>query len=63
MLDSGIVTDEPPPAYLSASLGALALIFGGGAWATWKGGQRERTPLVAGVAIGVGGYAVARLFL
>jgi hypothetical protein len=61
MLDSGIVAPERAPAFASLSLGALGLLFGLGAWATWAGGQRDRSPLLAGLAIGAGGYAVVRL--
>jgi hypothetical protein len=61
MLDSGVVSPERAPAFASLSLGALGLLFGVGAWATWVGGQRERSPLLAGLAIGAGGYAVMRL--
>jgi hypothetical protein len=61
MLDSGLVSAERAPALASLSLGALALLFGLGAWATWVGGQRRRSPLLAGLATGVGGYALARL--
>jgi peptidoglycan/LPS O-acetylase OafA/YrhL len=61
MLDSGAF-GPPSPRVLSVSLGTLALIFAVGAWAMAVGGRRERTPLLAGLAIGVGGYAVLRLF-
>ncbi len=60
MLDSGVVGPETPRA-VSVSLVALALIFGVGAWAMAVGGRRERAPLLAGLAIGVGGYALLRL--
>lgn len=63
MLDSRLVTPVPAPRFLSLSLGGLAALFGVGAWATSVGGQRERTPLLAGLAIGAGGYALVRLLL
>jgi hypothetical protein len=63
MLDSRIVTPTAPPAGVSGSLVALALIFGAGAFVMAKGGQPERVPLLAGLALGVGGYALARLVL
>ena len=62
-LDSGLMTSEPAAPVLSASLGGLALLFGLGAWATRVGGQPERSPLLAGLAIGLGGYAILRLLL
>ena len=61
MLDSGAVTPEPAPPLTSLSLGGLALLFGAGAWATWTVGQRTRSPLLAGLALGVGGYALVRV--
>lgn len=63
MLDSGLVTPEPAPRFTSLSLGGLGLLFGLGAWAMALGGQPERTPLLAGLAAGTGGYAFLRLFL
>jgi hypothetical protein len=63
MLDSRVVQPERAAPATSAALVVLALIFGGGAWATAVGGQRERTPLLAGMAAGVGGYALARLVM
>jgi hypothetical protein len=61
MLDSGRVSPEPAPAAASASLGVFALIFGAGAWVMSIAGQRERAPLLAGLAIATGGYAIFRL--
>ncbi len=61
MLDSGAVAHEPPPPGITFSLGALAVVFGAGSWVMWAGGQRERTPMLAGLALGVGGYALLRL--
>jgi hypothetical protein len=61
MLDSGAVSPEPAPPLTSLSLGGLALLFGVGAWATWVVGQRTRSPLFAGVALGLGVYALLRL--
>lgn len=63
MVDSRLVSPEPGPRFLSLSLFGLAALFGGGAWAMSVGGRRERVPLLAGLAIGVGGYAVLRLVL
>ena len=63
MLDSGAVTPEPAARLASLSLGGLALLFGLGAWATSVGGQPAKSPLLAGLALGTGGYAVARLLL
>jgi hypothetical protein len=61
MLDSGVVTPEPAPPMTSLSLGGLAVLFGVGAWAMAVGGQRERMPFLAGVAIGLGVYALTRV--
>ena len=62
MLDSGAVRREaPPPPGMSLALCMLAAIFGLGAGVMWAGGQRERTPLLAGLALGVGGYAILRM--
>ena len=63
MLDSGLVSPEPAARVVSVSLGVLAVLFGVGAWATAVGGQRSRSPLLAGLALGLGAYAVVRLFL
>lgn len=63
MLDSGAVTPDPVPAVVSLSLGALAALFGAGAWAMQVGGRPERAPLLAGLALGAGGYALVRLLL
>ena len=62
-LDSGLLTAEPATRLLSVALFGLALLFGLGAWATSVGGQPERSPLLAGLAIGAGGYALLRLLL
>ena len=61
MLDSGVMTPERAARATSAALVMLAALFGVGAWATSIGGQRERSPLLAGLALGVGGYALLRL--
>ena len=61
MLDSGAVGRETPPPGISLALCMLAAIFGLGAGVMWAGGQRERTPLLAGLAFGVGGYAILRM--
>ena len=63
MLDSSAVNAEPTPWYFSVSLGGLGLLFGIGAWATLAVGQSERSPMLAGLAIGVVGYALLRLIL
>jgi hypothetical protein len=62
MLDSGAVTPERAAPLTSLSLGGLAGLFGVGAWALSATGQQpERVPLLAGLALGLGGYALARL--
>ena len=60
-LDSGVVTSEPAPPGTSVALAVLATIFGLGAWVMQKGGQPERVPLLAGLAVGLGAYAVLRI--
>jgi ABC-type nickel/cobalt efflux system permease component RcnA len=63
MLDSRMVNAEPAPWFFSVSLGGLGLLFGIGAWATSAAGQSERSPLLAGLSLGVIGYALVRLVL
>jgi len=60
-LDSGLVVAERAVPLVSLSLGALGVLFGVGAWAMRVGGYPERAPLLLGLAIGVGGYALERL--
>ena len=61
MLDSGLVSPERAAPLVSLSLGGLGVLFGVGAWAMTVGGSRERAPLLLGLAIGVGGYAILRV--
>jgi len=63
MLDSRLITPAAAPPVTSLSLGGLGLLFGLGAWATAVGGQPSRSPLLAGLALGTGGYALLRLVL
>lgn len=63
MLDSGAVSPEPVPKSTSVSLGVLAALFAAGAWGMQVGGRRERVPLLAGLSLGVGSYALLRLLL
>jgi hypothetical protein len=63
MLDSDLVRDEPSPRFLSASLVALGVVFGLGAWAASMGGRRDRVPLLAGLSLGAVAYALVRLAL
>ena len=60
-LDAGVFTSEPTPRAVSLPLGGLAVLFGLGAWAAALGGQRKRAPFMAGLALGVGGYALLRV--
>ena len=60
--DSGVVMTEPAPRLTSLPLLGLAVIFGLGAWATSKSGFPKRAPWFAGLSVGVGVYAVIRLF-
>ena len=61
MLDSGLLTPERAARSTSAALVTLGVLFGVGAWATAAVGQRERSPLLASLALGVVGYALLRL--
>ncbi len=62
-LDAGFGDMPPAPGVASAGLGVLATLFGAGAWVMQVGGRRERAPLLAGLALGAGVYAIARLTL
>jgi hypothetical protein len=62
-LDAGFGDTEPAPAVASAGLAVLAVLFGSGAWVMRVGGRSERAPLLAGLAVGAGVYAIARLTL
>ena len=57
-LDSGRMTADPAPPGTSAALGMLALVFGVGAVVMRAGGQAQRVPLLVGVALGTGAYAL-----
>ena len=59
--DAGL--GDPPPAGASVALVMLAAVFGTGVWVMRAGGRPERAPLLAGLAIGVGAYALVRLTL
>jgi hypothetical protein len=59
-LDSAWLSAEPAPAGTSLSLAMLAGVFALGAWVMHAGGQPRRVPLLVGLAIGVGAYALAR---
>jgi hypothetical protein len=61
-LDSGLAGPPAPPV-TSVALAVLALVFGGGAAVMRLGGRPERAPLLAGLAAGIGGYAILRLTL
>ena len=62
-LDSGLVMAEPAPRLVSVPLGGLALLFALGAWAASFKGQPRRAPFFAGLALGVGGYAILRALM
>jgi hypothetical protein len=59
-LDSGVLTTEPALPGTSLALGMLAVVFGVGAWVMEAGGQVGRVPLLIGMALGAGGYAMIR---
>ena len=60
--DSGAVMAEPAPRLTSMPLLGLSVIFGLGAWAASKSGYPKRAPWFAGLSVGVGTYALVRLF-
>ena len=62
-LDAGIFSSDPTPHAVSLPLGGLAVLFGLGAWAAAYKSQPTRAPFMAGLALGVGGYALLRVFL
>jgi len=62
-LDAGLFTADPTPRAVSLPLGGLAVLFGLGAWAATVKGQPTRAPFMAGLALGVGGYALLRVLL
>jgi hypothetical protein len=59
-LDSGWMAREPAPPGTSVALGMLAVVFGIGAWVMRTGGQPARVPLLVGMALGAGAYALLR---
>jgi len=62
-LDSGLLSSAQTPRVASVSLLTLALLFGLGAWGMQAGGRGERSPLLVGLSLGAGLYAVLRLGL
>lgn len=61
MLDSGVVRSEAAPRIVSVGLLVLTVIFGVGGWTASISGEAGRSSALAGLAIGVGGYAVFRV--
>ena len=59
-LDSGMAV-PPAERLVSLPLLGLAAIFGVSAWAAAQGGFATRVPLFAGLAAGVGIYAIVRV--
>ena len=62
MLDSGVVRPEGTPRVMSVTLIVLALVFTLGTWTASFGAQKSKQPMLAGLAIGLAGYAILRLF-
>jgi hypothetical protein len=62
-LDGGFGGSPAAPRSASAALAVLALVFGVGSWTMRVGGQPERAPLMMGLSIGTGVYALLRLTL
>jgi len=56
------VTSEPAPPGTSLSLGMLAAVFGVGAFVMQQGGQPQRVPMLVGMALATGGYALVHAF-
>jgi hypothetical protein len=61
-LDSGRYTDATPRAF-SLPLVGLALIFAARAWTVSISGDRRTLSFFTGLAIGIGAYAILRLFV
>ena len=61
-LDSGWMSATPAPPGTSVALGMLAAVFGTGAWVMRAGGQLARVPLLVGMALGTGAYALIHAF-
>ena len=61
-LDSGRFAPPAERAF-SMPLVGLGVIFAGSAWAASKSGYPQRVPFFSGLALGVGGYALVRLFI
>jgi hypothetical protein len=61
-LDSGQLSTEPAQPGTSAALGMLAAVFAMGAFVMRAGGQARRVPLLIGMALGTGAYAVIHAF-
>jgi hypothetical protein len=59
-LDSAWLSAEPAPPGTSVALAMLAGVFGIGAWVMHAGGQPRRVPLLVGMAMGAGAYALVR---
>jgi hypothetical protein len=60
-LDSRLVSPEPASRLFSLPLLGLAAIFGVRAWTETQSITRRWSSLFAGLAVGVGGYGLARL--
>jgi hypothetical protein len=61
MLDSGVVRPEGTPRVMSVTLIVLALVFTLGTWTARFSAQPQRQPMLAGLAVGLAGYAILRL--
>ena len=62
MLDSGVVRPEGTPRIMSVTLLVLSLVFALGTWTAGFGNQPQRKPMLAGLSLGLAGYAILRLF-
>jgi hypothetical protein len=59
-LDSGWMSAASAPPGTSVALGMLAAVFAIGAWVMRAGGRPARVPLLVGMALGAGAYALVR---
>jgi hypothetical protein len=63
MLDSGVFQAEGAPRVISVSLAIVAAILGVGSWTASMSGQRGRSTMLGGLALGCGAYALLRLLI
>jgi len=62
-LDSRWLNAQPALPGTSPALGMLAVVFAVGALVMRAGGREERVPLLVGMALGTGAYALIHAFV